>query len=139
MKSTQKSLPLPTSSRIASGFGTQILDDPERVVQALQSDSELDAEQRRQRMSQEQFRFEAEMEEKKIDREMKKSVAKIIFTFLAIETFAVFIILTMQGFRPLEFQVEDSTLNIFLGATILQISAMAIMVIRHLFPTKESS
>lgn len=99
-------------------------------------EKELDREERRQQMNQEQFRFEAEMEEKKIDRDLKKSVARIIFSFLAVETIAVFGVLAMQGFQPSGFHIEDTTLNIFLGATILQISAMAIMVIRHLFPTK---
>lgn len=105
-------------------------------VAEVDFEKELDRRQREQQIDQEQWRFEAEMEEKQIDRDMKQSIAKTIFQFLAVETVGVFIILAMQGLRPFNFQVQDSTLNIFLGATILQISAMAVMVIRHLFPTK---
>jgi len=53
------------------------------------------------------------MEQRRIDRELKKSIATLVFRFLAAETLSLFCVVLMQGFSPLGFKLEDSTINIF--------------------------
>lgn len=100
-----------------------------------ESELELEKRKRLQELTQQDRRFEAEMEQRKIDRELKKRIATMVFSFLAVETFALFFIIMLQGFTPYGFKLEDSTINIFLGATLLQISSMAVIITRHLYPT----
>lgn len=110
-----------------------------RAVDAkTKTEDELEKRKKLQEISQQDKRFEAEMEQHKIDRDLKKRIATMVFSFLAVETLALFFIILLQGFAPFGFKLEDSTINIFLGATLLQISSMAIIITRHLYPTNGS-
>lgn len=108
---------------------------PSAVVQPFSEQADLEKLKKQQELSQQDIRFASEMEQRRIDRELKKSIATLVFRFLAVETFALFLIVLLQGFRPFNFHLEDSTINIFLGATLLQISSMAVIITRHLYPT----
>lgn len=103
--------------------------------QSVSDQEDLDRVKKQQEISQSDKRFEAEMEQRKIDRDLKKAIATLVFQFLAVETAALFIVVLLQGFGPYNFHLEDSTINIFLGATLLQISSMAVIITRHLYPT----
>ncbi|MEO8581933.1 MAG: hypothetical protein ABI425_05170 [Patescibacteria group bacterium] len=102
---------------------------------SLVDEKDLETLKKRQEIAQQDKRFEAEMEQRRIDRELKKAIANLVFRFLATETGALFIVVLIQGFSPWGFHLEDSTINIFLGATLLQISSMAVIITRHLYPT----
>lgn len=106
--------------------GTQIL-----------TDEDLKRERELQELTQQKQRFELELAKVKLDMDLKKATAMRVFTFLGIETLLVLIIVSFQGFRPLGFDLRDTTLNIFVTATIIQISTMAVIITRHLFPTTE--
>lgn len=106
----------------------------------IESDEELKRERELQviRHADERLRAEvrsknAELEELRIDRELKKQVANKVFIMLMMETMIILIILFLQGFKLWGFAINDTTLNIFLPATILQISSMAIIITRYLF------
>ncbi len=101
-----------------------------------QREAEQRIEHRERRLQMEIERKQDEIEELQTDRELKKKVANIVFYFLAIETTLVFIILCLQGFGFWGFYVSDTTLNIFLPATIIQISSMAIIITKYLFTRK---
>lgn len=122
-------VPLPAPAAVPVPVESQLPTVP------LSDQEDLESLKKRQELTQADKRFEAEMEQRRIDRDLKKSIATLVFRFLAMETLGLFVVVLMQGFRPLNFHLEDSTINIFLGATLLQISAMAIIITRHLYPT----
>jgi hypothetical protein len=110
---------------------------PHLVRGELADEKSLENLKKKQELNQQDLRFQAEMEQRKIDRELKKAIATLVFRFLAVETAALFIVVLLQGFSPFHFKLEDSTINIFLGATLLQISSMAVIITRHLYPTTD--
>lgn len=72
------------------------------------------------------------------DMQLKKSTMNRLFWFLAIETLGVFILAFMQGSKvPYNFQIEEWSFNILVSATILQITAMLTIAVKHLFPEKK--
>lgn len=81
-------------------------------------------------------RRDAEIEELKTDRTLKERVARFVFDLLLAETGIVLVVLFLQGFGVSGFHINDTTLNIFLPATILQISAMAVIITKYLFSKK---
>lgn len=98
----------------------------------------------RQKMAHREKRLEAELEKSKnqikeleIDQNLKITVEKKVFRLLHIETYLLFFILFLQGFNVFSFRINDTTLNIFAPVTILQISSMAIIIARYLFPPKK--
>jgi Trp operon repressor len=121
------SLPAASPSETSTPLQTVPLSDQE----------DLESLKKRQEISQQDKRFEAEMEQRRIDRELKQSIATLVFRFLAVETLGVFIVVIIQGARLGGFHLDDSTINIFLGATLLQISSMAVIITRHLYPTSQ--
>ncbi len=68
---------------------------------------------------------------------LKHLVAYLVFFMLIFETLALFALLFFQGFSWQGFSIADATLNIFLPVTIVQISAMAIIITKYLFPEKK--
>lgn len=78
-----------------------------------------------------------ELEELKTDRDLKKKVACAVFGLLFLETILLFVILFFQGFVYKNFNMHDTTLNIFVPVTILQISSMAIIITKYLFSVKK--
>lgn len=103
--------------------------------QPVEEQEDLEKLKKKQELSQQDKRFAQEMEQRKMDRELKKAIATLVFRFLAVETLGLFFVILLQGFAPMKFHLEDSTINIFLGATLLQISSMAVIITRHLYPT----
>lgn len=106
-------------------------------LDSLEVNEDLKKRKEEQEISQQDKRFESEMEQRRIDRDLKKAIATLVFRFLAVETAALFLIVLIQGFKPWSYHLEDSTINIFLGATLLQISSMAVIITRHLYPTSQ--
>lgn len=104
-------------------------------VQSIKSDTDLEKKKQEIELDQLDKKFQSEMLQREMDRLLKKNIATLVFRFLAVETFALFFIVLLQGFGPANFKLEDSTINIFLGATLLQISSMAVIITRHLYPT----
>lgn len=115
----------------------KLLQEVPQKAQVVTDDADLQRRRTQLELDQQHERFEAEMQQRKMDRELKKNIATVVFRFLAIETLALFVIVLVQGFSPYDFTLEDSTINIFLGATLLQISAMAVIITRHLYPTSK--
>lgn len=110
----------------------------------IENEDQLHIAQGRQKMDHRERRLEADLEksrnqveELKTDRSLKKKVALAVFGLLFIETFALFIIIFFQGFLFYGFMINDTTLNIFAPATILQISSMAIIITKYLFSPRK--
>ncbi len=103
------------------------------------SDQDLEREGKILDLEQKQQRFEIELARVKLDLDLKKATALRVFTFLGIETLLVLIIVMLQGFKPYGFTLLDTTLNIFVTATVIQISTMAVIITKHLFPTEKTS
>lgn len=101
------------------------------------SDEDLERESKIQELEQQRQRFETELARLKLDLDLKKATAMRVFTFLGIETLLVLLIVMLQGFKPYGFSLLDTTLNIFVTATVIQISTMAVIITRHLFPTEK--
>ena len=103
------------------------------------SDEVLQKQQKKQELRQSDQIHQDYLEERKNDRLLKEKVAKWTFKLLIAETAIVFAVLFLQGFAWNGFNIHDTTLNIFLPATIIQISTMAIIITRSLFPNKPGS
>ena len=67
------------------------------------SDTELDREEKRLKLQQEQARGASELEDLSTDRDLKKRVAKIVFYFLAVETGLLFIVYFCRGLNSTHF------------------------------------
>lgn len=80
--------------------------------------------------------FEMEKIEFKANMEMKKTSFTVVISLIGLEIFLIFIIFCLVGFKILYF--SDNTLNIFIWATIMQISAIFYKIINHLFPLKNN-
>jgi hypothetical protein len=75
--------------------------------------------------------------EKEQDIELKRTVAEYVFVILVIETLFLCGVLLLQGFGIWGFRMDNTTLNIFVPATIIQVSSMAIIITRYLFTHKK--
>lgn len=100
----------------------------------VESDNDLEIKQKKQRLEQDSQIHKDRLEERAKDRILKEKVANNIFKLLVIETAIIFIILFLQGFKLFGFNINDTTLDIFLPATIIQISTMAAIITKSLFP-----
>jgi len=110
----------------------------------IENEEQLRIAQGRQKMDHRERRLEAELEksrnqveELRTDRSLKKKVALAVFSLLFFETILLFLILFFQGFFFRGFMINDTTLNIFAPATILQISSMAIIITKYLFSPRK--
>lgn len=72
------------------------------------------------------------------DQKMKKWSLVALFIFLGIETIAVFFIVFFQGFKTSGFQIEEWNFRLVIGGTLIQITAMLEVAIKHLFPPASS-
>lgn len=73
----------------------------------------------------------------KQDIQLKKITLLLLFLFLILETIAVFVFAYLQGVGLNGFRMEEWSFKLLLGATILQITYMLQMAVKHLFPNKE--
>lgn len=69
------------------------------------------------------------------DQQLKKDTLRKLFWFLTAETGIVFIMAFLQGFRI--FHLDEWSFRLLLSATLLQITAMLTIAVRHLFPQKK--
>lgn len=72
------------------------------------------------------------------DQTLKKYTLIVLFFFLALETVVVFIFAYLQGIGKagdLDFRLDPWSFRLLLTATILQITAMLAIAVRHLFPS----
>lgn len=113
--------------------------DEDRIT----SEKDLKLAEGRQKLQHRNQKLELELEKQrnnnddlKTDRTLKIIIAFAVFVLLYIETALLFCILFFQGFGDMKFHVDESTLNILVPATILQISSMAIIITRYLFAIK---
>lgn len=109
----------------------------------IETEEELRAAQMRQKIDHRDKRLGAELERLKnqneeliTDRDLKKKVAKYVFAILGFETLFLCLVLLLQGFSWEGFLIDSITLNIFVPATILQISSMAVIITKYLFTHK---
>lgn len=138
-----KELTKPSGYRIPNIFRDQFVEEIQNSNKfnggTQLSDEELNLETKRQEIKQRDDKFRQELKKTDLDMSLKKSVSIIVFTYLAIETGLVFLIVTWQGLTAWGFDLHDTTLNIFVAATIAQISGMAVIITRHLFPTEKQN
>src|SRR5690554_6574573 len=82
------------------------------ITEDVSDEKELERLKKRQEIDQQEKRFQAEMDDKRMDQYLKKSVAIWVFGgFLITETLALFCIVIMQGFKDVfPFHLEDSTI-----------------------------
>ena len=69
------------------------------------------------------------------DQKMEKWSLFVLFIFLGLETAVVFVIIFLQGFQN-SFYLEEWSFRSLLAGTLLQITAMLTIAIKHLFPSK---
>lgn len=110
----------------------------------IENEDQLRLAQGRQIMEHREKRLEAELEKSRnqleeltTDRSLKKKVAFWVFALLFFETVLLFVILLFQGFLLGGFNINETTLNIFVPATIIQVSSMAIIITKYLFSVKK--
>lgn len=70
------------------------------------------------------------------DIELKNKTLATLFWFLKVETFVIFCFTWFQATEWLGFELEEWSFNLFVGATIMQITAMLLIAVQHLFPKK---
>lgn len=68
---------------------------------------------------------------------LKKTTLKILFLFLGIETIIVFFFAFLQGTKLWGFALEEWSFKLLITATLLQITYMLQVAVKHLFPTKK--
>ncbi len=71
------------------------------------------------------------------DIKLKKDTLSNLFRFLAIETIAVFGFAFFQAIHFLGFALEEWSFRLIMTVTILQITYMLRVAVRHLFPTNQ--
>ncbi|MBI4836741.1 MAG: hypothetical protein HY817_05810 [Candidatus Abawacabacteria bacterium] len=67
---------------------------------------------------------------------LKKAAFNRLFLFLAIETVAVFVLSLLQAWHTSGFALEEWSFRLLLACTIVQITIMLSVAIKHLFPDK---
>ena len=65
---------------------------------------------------------------------MKRLTLYILFSFLAVETFIIFLFTFFQATRFHDFKLEEWSFKLLITATISQITIMLIKAVKHLFP-----
>ena len=68
------------------------------------------------------------------DQKMKRNSLIALFIFLSLETVAVFVIVFFQGFMFYGFNIEEWNFRLVISGTLIQITAMLKVAIKHLFP-----
>jgi len=81
-------------------------------------------------------RKELDNVEKAQDIKLKKQTLWTLFTFLGIETVAVFSFAFLQATDIWKFEMEEWSFKLLLSATITQITIMLLVAVKHLFPKK---
>ncbi len=70
------------------------------------------------------------------DVKLKRITLFILFGFLALETLAIFVFAFFQATSLFNFKLEEWSFKLLVTATILQITYMLQVAVKHLFPTK---
>lgn len=68
------------------------------------------------------------------DQAMKRWSLLALFIFLGLETIAIFVIVFFQGFGLCGFHIEEWNFRLVVAGTLIQITTMLEVAIRHLFP-----
>lgn len=67
---------------------------------------------------------------------LKKITLVILFIFLACETIVIFFFTYLQATNTFNFRLEEWSFKLLITATILQITYMLQVAVKHLFPNK---
>lgn len=67
---------------------------------------------------------------------LKKDTIKALFIFLLLETVIIFAYTWCQATHLLDFHLEEWSFRLLVGATIIQITTMLTIAVKHLFPRK---
>lgn len=67
---------------------------------------------------------------------LKRNTLFMLFGFLGIETLVIFGFALLQGTHWIQFHLEEWSFKLLIGATILQITYMLQVAVKHLFPNK---
>jgi len=70
---------------------------------------------------------------------LKSATLKMLFYFLASETIVIFVFSFFQGIKAFGFHLEEWSFKLLVIATILQITAMLLVAVKHLFPQNKNS
>lgn len=65
---------------------------------------------------------------------LKQLTLILLFILLFVESITLFVLTFFQGFKFYNFDLDHITLRIVIVATLVQISAMLTIAVRHLFP-----
>jgi hypothetical protein len=68
---------------------------------------------------------------------LKKLTLILLFILLFVESIALFVLTFFQGFEFYGFDLDPITLRIIVVASLVQISAMLMIAVQHLFPPKK--
>ena len=72
------------------------------------------------------------------NQKLKKLTLILLFILLFAESITLFVLAFFQGFKTHNFELDTWTLRIVVVATLVQISAMLTIAVRHLFPSAKS-
>lgn len=72
------------------------------------------------------------------DIDLKKGTLDRLFIFLMIETAIIFIFSFLQATKIFKFSLEEWSFKLLVSATLLQITYMLQVAVKHLFPSKSS-
>lgn len=70
------------------------------------------------------------------DIELKKETLHILFIFLALETVTIFIFSYLQATMIFNFMLEEWSFKLLVTATLIQITFMLQVAVKHLFPQR---
>lgn len=73
-------------------------------------------------------------EDLKQDIKLRRFTLRILLTFLGVETFFIFLFSFMQATESLNFDLEEWSFRLLVGATITQIYLMLRIAVEYLFP-----
>lgn len=72
------------------------------------------------------------------DQDLKEKTLNRLFVFLGFETLIIFALAFFEGFKFLDFHLDEWSLRLVITATLAQIATMLTIAVRHLFPQKEN-
>lgn len=72
----------------------------------------------------------------KKDIQLKERTLWILFSFLGIETLAIFLFTFFQAVGFKGFRLEEWSFRLLISGTLSQITVMLVIAVRHLFPNK---
>ena len=103
----------------------------------LEEALDLGAERKTSLPLREDLMAEADKADRDQDRLLKKDFQDRVFTILAIQLGALFVLMLLQGFRLWGFSLDKWTFCLLSNGTLVETFLIVQFMVKHLFPQKE--